>query len=48
MTEKELKKQSEAMRRVAKAACASQESARAFLVRAGIITKTGKLTKAYR
>jgi len=38
MTEKELKKILRGMRETAKEACKSQESARAFLVKAGIIT----------
>ena len=48
MTEKELKQRLAEMRRVGKEACKSKESARAFLYKAGIITKSGKLAKPYR
>lgn len=48
MSDKEFKEQAEALQRAAKKVCASQEAAREFLVRAGIATKSGKLTKAYR
>ena len=48
MTEKELKKLLEEMKRVGKEACATPESARAFLIKVGIITKSGKLSKHYR
>jgi len=48
MSEKELKERAEAIRRAAKKACISKDSARAFLIRAGIATKNGKLTKVYR
>lgn len=48
MSNKEYKEQAEALRRAAEKACASEEAARKFLVRAGIATKNGKLAKAYR
>jgi hypothetical protein len=48
MTEKELKRELEEMRKTARTACASKEAARAFLVKVGIITKSGKLAKPYR
>ena len=44
----ELKKLLEEMKRVGKEACATPESARAFLIKVGIITKSGKLSKHYR
>ncbi|MBW7866371.1 MAG: hypothetical protein H3C30_18375 [Candidatus Hydrogenedentes bacterium] len=48
MTKKELKKNSEEMKRLRLKVCASKESARDFLVKAGICTKSGRLAKAYR
>jgi hypothetical protein len=48
MSDKELKKKIEAIRRLRKEVCVSKEAARDFLVKAGICTKSGKLAKAYR
>lgn len=48
MSEKELRERADAIRRAAKKACVSKDAARAFLVRAGIATKSGKLAKVYR
>ncbi len=48
MSDKEFKEKAKGLQRAAKKACVSQEAARAFLVRAGIATKSGKLAKAYR
>lgn len=48
VSDREYKGQAEALRRAAEKACASWEAARKFLVRAGIATKSGELTKAYR
>lgn len=48
MTDKELKKLLADMRITANEACASRESARDFLVKIGIMTKSGKLAKPYR
>ncbi|MBI2421654.1 MAG: hypothetical protein HYV27_02410 [Candidatus Hydrogenedentes bacterium] len=48
MTEKELKRQIAAVRKTRRKVCATKESAQAFLMRAGIVTRSGKLAKAYR
>ena len=48
MSNKELQRQVEAMRRLRKQVCASKETAREFLVKTGIGTKSGKLAKAYK
>lgn len=48
MSDKAIQKQIEAIRRATKEACASEAAARAFLVRAGILTKSGKPAPAYR
>lgn len=48
MSDKELKKSVKAMRSLKKEHKASPKAALAFLVRAGIATKTGKLTKRYQ
>jgi len=48
MSNKKFKEQVEALQHAAKKACASQQAAREFLIRAGIATKSGKLAKAYR
>lgn len=44
----EIEKRIKAMRAEANRACRSKEEARAFLVRAGIVNKDGKLSRAYR
>ena len=48
MTKKELEQRLAEMDAVAKEACKSKESARAFLLKVGIITKSGRLAKPYR
>jgi len=48
MSDKELTKQVEAIKRLKVEVSASKEAARDFLVKAGICTKSGKLAKAYR
>ena len=48
LTRKEYKRILREMKQTAKEACKSQESARAFLRKVGIITKSGKLAKPYR
>lgn len=48
MTDKDLKRQIEAVRRVGKAAEKSPELARRLLVRAGILTTRGNVRKPYK
>lgn len=48
MSDKELKKQIDAIRRLEKQVLGSKETAKKFLVKAGICTKDGKLAEAYR
>lgn len=47
-TKKEIDAEIAAMEKHSREVRKTRESARAYLVRAGIITKTGKLTKRYR
>lgn len=48
MTEKERKEALTAIKKVGKRVNASPASARRFLVKAGILTKNGRLAKAYK
>lgn len=48
MTDKELNKMIRKIRKLKKKVCKNKESARAFLVKVGICTKKGKLSKHYR
>jgi len=48
MTKEQAKKEVEAIRRVGKDATKTKASALAFLVAAGICTRSGKLAKPYR
>ena len=48
MSEKELRKQADGLKRLQRKVCLSKESALDFLVKAGICTKSGRLSKAYR
>lgn len=48
MKNKELKWRLTEMQRVARDACKFRTSAREFLVKVGIVTKSGKLAKPYR
>ena len=48
MTKKELKDLLAAIERNGNAACATPETAKNFLIKVGIITKSGKLAKPYR
>lgn len=48
LSEKELKRKVEGLKRLRRKVCASKESARDFLVKAGICTRAGTLRKAYR
>jgi len=48
MTEKELKKTLEEMKKHSSAVTKSQKDARSFLRRAGIVDSKGNLTKVYR
>lgn len=48
MTQKEFKKRSDEMRSAAAKAAESKESARKFLIKAGLFTKSGQLAKPYR
>jgi hypothetical protein len=48
MSEQELKKSVEAMQNLQKDLTISKEKALDFLVRAGIVTLSGELTKPYR
>ena len=47
MTREEARKEIEHIRRVTREATATKESARAFLVRYGFLTKSGKLPARY-
>ncbi len=47
MTREEARKEIEHIRRVTNAAASTKESARAFLVRHGFLTKSGKLPARY-
>jgi len=47
MTRQEARKEIEHIRRVTRAATATKESAKAFLVRHGFLTKSGKLPARY-
>lgn len=47
MTREEARKEIEYIRRVTREATATKESARAFLVRYGFLTKSGKLPARY-
>lgn len=47
MTDKERQENLEALKKLAKKLKGDKEASRAFLQNVGIITKTGKLTKAY-
>lgn len=47
-SDKEIEEIIKAMRKLRKKICATRESARAFLVKAGIITKKGNLREPYR
>ncbi|MFA6241457.1 MAG: hypothetical protein WC655_11030 [Candidatus Hydrogenedentales bacterium] len=48
MSDKELQKQVDAIKRFKRDVCASKANAKEFLTKVGIITKSGKLAKAYR
>lgn len=48
MTEKEVEKSVEDMKKFTKKVTSSKRKAREFLVRAGISTPTGRLTKPYK
>jgi len=48
MTAKEITEQNRIIKKIAKKITASRKASREFLVTAGIHTKSGKLTKAYR
>lgn len=48
MTQKEIKDQTAAIRKMAKKVSASRRDSLAFLVKAGICTKKGKLQPVYR
>jgi hypothetical protein len=48
MTKKDVKDQTEAIRKVAGKVSATRRASLAFLVKAGICTKKGKLQPAYR
>lgn len=47
-TDKEYEKVAEEIKAFTKKVTASEASARAFLIKAGICTRSGKLAKAYR
>ncbi len=48
MTTKEIKKQSEAMKRYAKKTTSSKKTAQKFLVATGVYTEKGKLKKRFK
>jgi hypothetical protein len=48
MTDKELKRFSDTVKALKKKFTSSPDEARQFLIRAGIVTKAGRLRKEYR